>query len=383
MVLVFGASLMLKSFARMNRIPLGFDERNTLVVGLSLPERAYPEGPRRVAFTDQVAERAEALPGVLAAGWTTTLPVRNQGIFGRFNIKGRAPASDSELLYARYALVRPGTLKMLGIPLIRGRYLEAADGERARGAVVISQSMAELYWGDGDPLGQEIQRQRRPEPDKPWLTVVGVVGDVVYGEITEGAEPAYYLPYAQHAPTRRALSLNLLVRTDSDPEAQAASVREAVRSVDPALPIPSVSTLRETVSGAYADHRSSTLLTGILAGIALLLGMVGIYGVMSYFVDQGAREIGIRMSVGATSADVLWQVLRRGMTLALAGLFLGALGAVFLTRFLEAQLYQVEALDPFSFAAASLGLAAVALTANYFPARRAARTDPVVTLRYE
>lgn len=382
-MLLIGAGLMLKSFLKVARVDPGFDTGEALVVRTQLPWRRYTDFNRRGEFVRQLVERVGALPGVRSAAVTTTLPMADDDFIGMFTIRGRAPASDSELLFARFALASPGYLEMMAISLLEGRTLEAGDDGAAGGAVVVSAAMAETYWPGRSPLGQQIQRGRRPDPEKPWLTVVGVVEDVKYKGAREAAEPAYYLAYSQHTAEHLALTVRLVVRTEPEPRELISAVRRVFRELDPALAIHEVATLDDLFHGTFSEHGAETLWIGILAAVAVLLAVVGVYGVISYFVSQRTREMGIRMALGARGPDLLKLVLGKGLLLALAGLAAGLVGAGFLTRYFTSQLYEVSPLDGPTFFGAAVALAAVAVTASYLPARRAASLDPMKTLRHE
>lgn len=382
-MLLIGAGLMLKSFQSVVRVDPGFDMGDALVVRTKLPWRHYTDFDRRGELVRQLVEGVGAFPEVRSAAVTTTLPMAADDYMGMFTIRGRAPASDSELLFARFALVTPGYLEMMGISLLDGRTLDAGDDGEAPGAVVVSAAMAETYWPGQSPLGQQIQRARRPDPEKPWLTVVGVVEDVKYQGAREATEPAYYLCYAQHTAENLALSVTLVVRTGSEPRELTTRVRRELGELDPALAIHEVTTLDELFHATFSDHRAGTLWIGLFAAVALLLAVVGVYGVISYFVSQRTREMGVRMALGARRPDLVKLVLGRGLLLALAGLAAGLVGAGFLTRYLASQLYEVSPLDLPTYSAAAAFLVVTALAASFLPARKASNLDPMETLRHE
>jgi putative ABC transport system permease protein len=274
----------------------------------------------------------------------------------------------------------------MGIPLKEGRDFSASDGPDAQGVVLINEALARRNWEHESPVGQQI-RLHFPETRSPWqpvardtwLTVVGVVQDVREWEWGEEKVAQLYLPYTQN-PSR---IMRLVVRSSGDPSALTSAVRHAIESVDPNQPATEIRTMNEFLTAAVAQRRLSMLLLGGFAAIATILAAIGIYGVMAYAVTQRSHEIGIRMALGAEPADVLRMVVLDGMRLAVIGLFLGIVGSTLAVRYLESQLYGVKATDPATFVGVVLLLAAVAVAACYFPARRATKVDPLTALRYE
>ena len=383
LILLIGAGLSLKSFENLSQADLGFDPAAAALLDLELPAYRYPEGASRTDFVDRLQTRVSGLPGVAAAGVSTSLPPLSANArYGTFNIESRPELSADGVLFARYYLTTAGYLPALGVPLIAGRYFDQRDHATAPGAIILSRNMADRYWPGESPIGRRIQRGPRPSEERPWSTIVGIVDDVRDGGVAAPLEPAYYLPYSQHAAADIALSVQMIVRA-STPGRLMSALREQVREVDREVPIQHFRTLEEHVSGSISDHRLSALVSSVFSLLSVGLAVLGIYGVMSYFVAGRTRELGIRMAFGARGSDLLRWVLARGMTLMLAGALLGLAAAVALTRFLASQLYEVHPLDPGTVAGAVLTLSVIAFLACFFPARRAARADPAVSLRSE
>ncbi len=285
---------------------------------------------------------------------------------------GEEPAADERTATA-------GFFEAMDIPLLAGRTFDSTDRPETPRVAIVSESMVEQYFPDEDPLGQRIKVGGVRDPDSPWWTIVGVVGSVRSRALNRVPEPEIYMPASQRPP--RALSL--IVRTDSDPAALVPAFREAVWSVDANMPVSQLASLQDVFGASLATQRFLAWLLGAFAALALLLGSVGIYGVMAYMVSRRTREIGIRMALGARPGDVLRAIMNRGVALTAAGLALGLAGALAASRALASLLFEVSPTDPVTLAGVVFLLAAAALFACYWPARRATRVDPMVTLRYE
>jgi len=301
-----------------------------------------------------------------------------------FNIKGRPPAGPAQYTMAGYRAVSADYFQTLGIPLKRGRLLEARDRQGSPRVIVINETMARAHFR-GEALGQRLQLGTEPDPDpaNPYMEVVGVVGDVRQQPDVE-AKSEMYVPYAQHPdPFLRRLygNLTLVTRTDGPPTALAQSVREIVREADPDQPVANVRTLEDVISTAVTQPRFRTLLLGAFAAIALALAAIGVYGLLSHGVAQRTNEFGVRMALGASPSVVLSLVIREGVVLAVTGLALGLLGAVLAVRVLDSVLFEITPWDPLAWIVSAGTLLAVSLLASWIPARRALRVDPVVALR--
>ncbi|MES1243428.1 MAG: ABC transporter permease [Acidobacteriota bacterium] len=373
-ILLAGAGLMLRSFQQLQGVDLGFDDKHLLVTEMSIPESTYPERPQQRIFYEQVLEKVKALPGVRTAGLTTNHPFTGEYRVAPFVMEDRPQSSEDEFFFTNHRVVTPGYFETLGIPLIKGRTFTPQDREDTPGVVVISKRFADTYWPGQDPLGKRVRVNRA---DTPWLTVIGVVGDVNdQGDYKE----TWYVPYTQDW---RILDMNILVRTAGDPLALADPIRRAVWAVDRNQPVYGVASMETVAADVLRPQRFSTLLYGFFGGLALILALVGIYGVMSYAVSQRLREFGIRMALGAQSAQLKGAVMRGAMLLTAVGLVIGSVVAILLTRFIASLLYEVSPTDPVTFGAVLVVLVLVALAASYFPARKATKVDPVTALRYQ
>jgi putative ABC transport system permease protein len=387
MVLVVGAGLLIKSFARLMGIDAGVRPERVLTMELSLPGAKYAQ-PRSRAFYEQLRQRVAALPGVTSAGFVRELPFANEiGDWG-FRIVGRAAGSPGEAGGAAdWQVATPGYFQAMGIALRSGRYLEDADATRSAPVVVISEKMAKTFWPNQDPVGQQIRLGGDgPGPDTLTRTVVGVVADVRHKGLDAETKTQMYLPHTQFPSTDTSFAINrmsLVVRARTDPLALAPAVRREIRALDPEIPVSRVRSMEQVLSASASVRELNVMLLSVFAGVALTLAALGIYGVMAYTVTQRTKEIGVRMALGASAGEVQQLVLRQGLVLAGLGVVLGAVGAVALGRVLTSLLFGVTATDPGIYATVTAVLAAVALIATYVPARRATRVSPMVALRYE
>lgn len=379
-LLVAGAGLLLRSFAELLRVDPGFRAEGVLVAQISLPSTDYPDLPAVAAFHGRLQERLAALPGVRSVSAAGDLPLLETPPNVDFEIDGLPPvapgqpARSGDLVFAL-----PGYTEALGIRMVEGRFLEPTDHRDAPPVAVVNRTAAELYWPDRSPLGARI-RMSSSEPG-PWHTVVGVVEDVLFASLDATPRQAWYLPVSQAPWSAR--TLYYVVATSGDPARLAPAVRGAIWELDERLPLIRLEPLERVVAASLSRPRFvATLLTGF-AAIALLLGAIGIYGVMAFSVAQRARELGIRMVLGARRGQTAWLVVRQGLGLALAGLLLGVPAALGLTRLLGGLLYGVSPTDPLTFGAAALALLAAASLACWLPARRAVRLDPAESLRLE
>lgn len=376
-VLLVGAGLMMKSLFRLLQTNVGFNTENVLTMTVILPPAKYTQSAQQVNFNAQLRERVQSLPGVIGAGTVNILP-GNGGNTTRFYIDGDpipAPGQETE---GNIRTVSDDYFKALGVPLIAGRSFDARDSEDATPVVIIGKTVADRMFAGRDPIGQRLRYSSiQGDPD----LVVGVVGDVKITGIDEAIRPVLYYPFRQSPSTFS----NLVVRTNSDPNALAGSIRGVVRDLEGDAAILNVRTMEEMIAQTPASfmRRFPALVISIFAGVALLLASIGIYGVVSYSVSQQTHYIGVRMALGARPADILKMVLKQGLMLALLGVVIGVFAALGLTRLLSAMLYQVGARDVSTFAIVSISLFVVALVACYLPARRATRVDPLTALRYE
>jgi putative ABC transport system permease protein len=374
MVLLISAGLMMKSFVSLLQLNPGFRADHVLMANVALPASRY-KPPQRAAFFRQLMEHLAAVPGVQQVGAINIGPLSGGSTATQVTIPGRTPASRDEFLSANWRTVTPGYFAAMGVPLQRGRLLNDDDaGDGRPPTLIINQTMARRWWPNEDPVGKTVL----PEGNKTPYTIVGVVGDVRDVSLNTEPAPTMYFSYGGGWP-----SMTILVHSTADPSAVANAMREQVHSLDRTLPLTAVGSLQEAISASVAQPRFSTVLLGTFSALALLLAVVGIYGVVSYSVTQRTFEIGIRMALGAQQSDVLKLVLGHGLALVGIGVAVGLIAALASTRILKTLLFGVSATDPLVFTAIVALLAGVALLASYIPARRATRVDPMVALRYE
>ncbi|MFL6285550.1 MAG: ADOP family duplicated permease [Pyrinomonadaceae bacterium] len=378
LVLLVGAGLLVKSFARMRNIDTGFRTDNVLTMVVRLPEAKYNEDPKVVGFFRQTLERVRAIPGVRSVGIVNYLPLYGGlGSATGFTVEGRPAPPPGEEPSTNVRVSDVGYFGAIGIPVLRGRNFTEVEDAQARHVVIVSESFARKYFPGEDPLGKRVAVEMF---DKPTPTeIVGVVGDVRYDSLTDAAEPTVYFPH----PELTYSFMTLVIHADGDPAQLTPAIRREISGIDPDQPISDVRTMTQVMAETVGRARFSTLLFGIFAGLATLLAAVGIFGVMNYSVTLRTREIGLRMALGAQPARVLVLVLRQGLVLTLVGVGLGLAVSLALTRVMSSLLFGVDATDPATFAAIVPLLTTVSLIACYIPARRATRIDPLVALRYE
>jgi len=370
LILLVGSGLLVKSFVRLMQVDPGFDPSRLLVFNVGLPP-ASP-APQQDDFYGQVVEKLRALPGVQSAGAVSRLPLAGGNSDRSFQLPGSDTSYNADI-----RISTPGYFQTMGIPLLRGRALGEQDTHSLVRVAVVNQALAENVFPGQDPIGKYILNFG-PGNDK--LQIVGVVGNVRHVGLETAPRSEVYLPFGQgHWP-----SVFVVVRSKTaDPLALAGAAQNVVASVSRDIPLANLRTMEDVIAGSVLRRRFAMLLLSIFAGLAVLLAVIGLYGVTSYAVSQRIHEIGIRMALGAQKEDVLKLIVGQGMRLAALGVALGLLAAIALTRLMAALLFGVSARDPITFGVVAALLAAVALLANYVPARRAAKVDPMVALRYE
>jgi putative ABC transport system permease protein len=371
-VLLVGAGLLVKSFLSLTAVDPGFRPEGAVTFTVSFQSATYDEPERRIEAYRALVERLEALPGVSAAGGASVLPLDAGGAIWSFDVVGREPRED-DLLEIRAAWVTPGYFQALGTHLLAGRSLDERDREGAAPVVLVNEAAVERWFDGASPVGRRLELNGVPRE------VVGVVGDLPHLGLDQASEPTTYLPHAQ-LPGR---TLQMVVRSSGDPLALTPDVRRLLREIDPELPVAEPEPLASVVASSVAQPRFYATLLALFAAVALVLALVGIFGVMSYAVAQRTREIGIRMALGARRRAMVAMVLRRALALCGVGLAAGAAVALAATRVMESQLFGVTATDPWTFVVVLALLAASAMVASLVPARRAAAVDPMVALRGE
>ena len=377
LVLLVGAGLLVDSLRHLRSINPGFAPEEVLTAEVSLPFAKYRDNSQRIAFFQNVLDRLRALPGVQSAGATLSMPLGGGGRYWMgLEIEGRPNPSRESVPVVAYSQITPGYLEALHIPLLAGRRFDEHDNSNSRKVALISQSLARRYFSNEDPIGKVIRL------NSVSYAVVGVVGDAVVDNIKDSGMTAVYVVHSQAADGASG-DMVLAVRTASGPLTVAAAMREAVRSLDKDQSIADIQTLEQTIDTSLGQPRLNTWLLASFSTLALVLALVGIYGVMSYSVTQRSHEIGIRMALGAAREDVLKLVVTHAVVLTAAGISLGLVGAFSLTRFLKSLLYGVQPTDWATFLMACLVMALTAGLSGYIPARRATKVDPMVALRYE
>ncbi|MGA9769121.1 MAG: ABC transporter permease [Blastocatellia bacterium] len=377
LVLLIGSGLMIRSFARLQSVNPGFNPENVLTVRLLLPASKYPEGPQIISFFRQTLARIEAMPGVRSAGAISFLPFTTLGAATGFTIEGQPAPAAGQKPTLDVRVCDPNYFQTMGIPLIKGRTFTEKEATELSHVVIISEAMARDYFPNEDPIGKRVRIDMMENPAP--CEIIGVVGDSKHQGLDIEPRAMSYWPHSELAYS----AMTIVARTEGDPLSYRSAVQTAVQGLDKDQPIADVRTMEQWLSDSVSRARFSMLLLSIFAAVALLLAMVGIYGVMSYTVTQRTHEIGIRMALGASSTDVMRMVVRQGMILALIGVGCGLAASLALTRVMAGLLFGVSATDPATFGLIAALLAAVALLACAVPARRATKVDPMIALRYE
>jgi putative ABC transport system permease protein len=380
-VLLIGAMLLIRSFMQLRSIDVGFRTERALTARVVLPLAGYPSDTPVIGFIRALRQRLAELPGVQSVGATRLLPLT--GTIGDWSItlegKPRIPGENPN---GDWQVVTPGYFETMGVRLVRGRFMTDADHENAPLIAVINETMARRYWPDEDAIGKRFHLGTNA---RPWITIVGIVGQIRHNAVTETPRAEMYVPHAQWGAAGASASrgMTFVLRTAGDPLAALGYVKQAVRSLDPNVPVADVRTLEAVASASLAQARFTTTLLGLFAGLALTLATIGIYGVISLLVTRRRQEIGIRIALGARRTSIVGMVLQRGLALAGAGVVVGLGAALLLARVLQSLLYGVSPFDAATFAIVPVLLGGVAALASLIPARRAATVNPVVALREE
>ena len=387
-VLLASAGLLMRSFTKLMGVETGIRAARVLTMQVRLPQAGYDSGPAVRSFYQGLHDRVRAIPSVRAVSIQTDLPLKGDGERRAFTADQALAAGDATGSVA-VTWTFGDYFQTFGVPIMRGRGFLPEEDLENRGTAIVSRALAERYWPGQDPIGKRV-KWGIAASRAPWQTVVGVAGDVVDGNLAEPPIMHIYVPFAEAVNPPGGLPIAGLVRrmivaavTDQDVATLVGPMRAAIAALDPALAVAEVTTMAQVMADASAPQRFSAVLLGAFASGALLLAAVGLYGMLAFGVAQRTREIGVRLALGATGSEVLGLVVRQGMTLTLAGLGLGIVGALGATRLMRGLLYQTEPLDPVTFASVPGILAVVALLACYLPARRAASVEPMAALRAE
>ncbi|MFQ5694626.1 MAG: ABC transporter permease, partial [Terriglobia bacterium] len=390
-VLVIGAALLLRSFAGLLQLSPGFEQNGLLTARVSLPASKYGDDQQVTTFYRELVEQARHLPGVLSAAAVNVLPLRGFGGDTIFDIEGRPTAQEDPAAYGGisphlgYRPGTPGYFKTMGMQVLQGRVFNDFDHADAPLVAVINRTLARRFFPEDNPLGQRLRLYWSVDQKGPWVEIVGIVADSRINSLDEELKQEIFVPAAQVQQIGGwiARTMTVVVRTQGDPLRLVPALRAAVRRLDSSLPVYNIETMEQVVAGTLTEPRFNMVLLNLFAAMALLLAAVGIYGMISYTVEQRTREFGIRMAMGAQPRHIFRLVVGRGMVLTVVGLGVGLAAAFALTRFLATLLFGVGATDPLTFAGVAVVLSAVALLACYLPARRATRVDPMTALRYE
>jgi putative ABC transport system permease protein len=378
-VLLAGAALMIRSFARLFDVDPGFNPKHLLTMHLQLPASKYREAGKQADFYEHLVQKVKALPGVEAAGAINHLPLDGSNSSTSFHIEGRPlPAAGEAPPATNWRAITPGYFQTMGIKLLRGRPFSERDMAQSPAVVIVNDTMARRFWPGENPLGKRI-KAIVPGQDVPWAEIVGVTRDTKHWGLDRDSQAEAYYPHTQQTTPR----MTLVARTSFEPMQMAAAAREQVRTLDQNLPVSKVGNMERLLAESISGRRFNMLLMGVFASAALLLAAIGLYGLIAYSVAQRAHEIGVRMALGAQSRDVFSLVIGQGMKLALTGVVIGLIASLALTRLIEGLLFGVSATDPLTYAGVAMLLTMVSALACWMPARRATKVDPMIALRCE
>lgn len=376
LILLTGAGLLIRSFAKLLNTSPGFNAERTLTLDVSLPGSRYGDSAKRVEFLQRLIDQVAALPGVQATGAISFLPLTGLGAATSYEVVGHPIPPRGEEPVCDVRVATNGYFKALGIPLLRGRWFNEDDQNDIKTRVIVNEAMARRHWPNEDPIGKRIKISWN---DTREDEIIGVVGDVRHAGLDTEPRAMNYWPYRRFSYP----SMTLATKTSGDPTSSVNAIASIVRNLDPLLAISDVRTMEQVVDDSVAQRRVTMLMLAIFAGAALVLAAVGIYGVIAYSVTQRTQEIGIRMALGARHQDVLRMVVGNAMLLTGIGIAIGVAGGLLLTRLMRELLFQVRPADPMTFVSVAAVLAAVAFVASFFPGRRAASVDPLIALRTE
>jgi predicted permease len=389
-ILVVGAGLMIRTFAGLRSVHPGFDPRSVITMQTALTGGRYDNTAKVANLLRQVADRLETLPGVKAASATVMMPLEG-GLDLPFTIEGVPPAKGS--MYngdEQWRFITPHYFTALRVPLLRGRYFDQRDVANSARVIIINEAFAKKYWPKGDPIGQRVTvgKGLGPEFEDPTRQVAGIVGNVRESGLAETETPVMYVPQTQVSDgltklANNEIPLSWIIQTAGDPMSMSAAIQHEIQSVDGQLAASKVRTMDQVIADSTSRQNFNMLLLTIFAGLALLLAAIGIYGLMSYTVEQRTQELGIRMALGAGQTDMLRLVVQQGMLLAGIGVVVGLAASFGLNRIMAELLFGVKTTDPITYASVAVVLVLVAFLATYVPARRATKIDPMVALRYE
>lgn len=376
-LLLVSAGLLVRSYGGLQRVDPGFRPHGVFTLALTLPDDTYGSAPQRLQFSERALESISRLPGVRAAGFVNVLPFSTYDRGTRMVVEGAPPPEPGREPGVSYRVASPAYLEALGIPVVEGRPFDRRDVAEGAPVALVNRALVRRFLDARSPIGRHVRLGRGE--DVPWVTIVGVVGDVHHAQLSRTPDPEIYVPLAQAPPAM----LMLAVRAEGRPEDLAGPVRAAIQAIDPAQPVYHVKTMDRLVSDSLLASSTSAALMMLFSALALALAAVGVYGVIAYGVSQQTREFGLRIALGATPRDVLTLVLRQGLRMVGAGVALGAVGALAASRLMGGILYGVGPADPLTYVAAVGALTLTGLAAACVPAWRASRVEPVTALRVD
>lgn len=385
-VLLVGAGLLIKSFSQLQQVNVGFHREHLLTMQISLPPAAYPQGPNILTFYNEALRQLAAMPSVTSVGAISQVPLAGGGPQFIFSVEGRPLPTPADAPIASYRTITPGYFETMGIPILKGRTITAADEQNALQVVVINQNLADRMWPGEDPIGKRLTvGVPLPNEQPEWATVVGVAGNVKHTSLNGETGMQMYHPVAQTPFLTEGMgrTMTFLLRTGSEPATLIEPARKVFATLNATLPVANVKTMDDIIYDSVAPFRFNTFLLGLFAATALLLTLVGVYGVMNYAVTQRTQEIGIRMALGARPGQVRSLILKQGLVLSGIGLMFGVVGCWGVTRLMSSLLFGVNATDPLTLLAVGAGLLAITLLACYLPARKATKIDPLRALKHE
>jgi len=378
-MLLVGAGLLIRSFARVRDVNPGFNPRNVLTLELTMTGERYKDKNAVLAAYHELWQRLEGLPGITSAGAVTSLPLSQMFAWGPITVEGRVPPPGEKFINADVRMVNGHYFQAMEIPLREGRLFSDDDVADKPRVAIVDEYMAQQLWPNQTAIGKRFHVGGPSETNSPWITVVGVIGRIKQYTLDSDSRIAYYVPQTQFV-TR---AMNVVMRDSSDPVALAGAVKQQIRDINPDLPLYNVSTMQERFNNSLARRRFTMLVLGLFAAISLVLAVIGIYGLIAYLVGQGSREVGIRLALGATPRNIMTMIVRGGMTLTFWGVGIGIGGALVVSRLMRSLLFGVGVTDVVTFVAVPAVLACIAFLASYIPARRASRIDPSISLRCE
>ena len=379
LILLAGSGLMVKSVSQLGRVDPGFRTDRLLAASVRIPQARYPDTESQVVFFDRLLSELDAVPGIRSAATTSTLPFGGGWGTSVFSVEGYVPDDNNPAPWGDIRTVSPSFAQTLEIPVLRGRFFDRTDGPESQPVVVVDEEMVRRFWPDENPIGKRITFSNPQSPNAQWITVIGVVGHTLHSGLDDDIRIQLYFSARQFGGP----GAILVLRTETEPQAVVSAVRQTVFSVDPNQPISNIRIMEDLIAESMGNRRLLMQLLTLFSGLAMLLASLGIYGIMAHMVRDRARELGLRMALGATRPDLFGLVIKSGLTLAGIGLALGIGGSFALTRLLQSQLYEVSATDPANLAVVVCILLGIALLAICVPAGRAARVDPLENLRTE